>query len=186
MKTALTLLLFGSLISCGDLGTGFNDADGCSGYDEPSSSKYILPYSVGFKYEVTQGNCGGFSHQGVSKFAYDFSIPFGTSILASRSGVVSSIENSMGNSSADENHVFVTHSDGSEARYVHIKKDSIPFAVGETVLQGQKIAEASESFFHFDVRGSGSSIPVTFRNATEGRYGLRGGVSYLAEEYTNE
>ena len=60
------------------------------GYPDPSKSPYSLPYETGKSAECVQGNHGIFSHNAqnttVQIFAYDFSLDYGTEILAMRDG----------------------------------------------------------------------------------------------------
>lgn len=82
-----------SLASCGGSRNVINsEEDSCNGYPDPQSSAYVLPYEVGSAYEVIQGNCapkgGVWSHFDTMKYAYDFGMPIGTPILASRAGTV--------------------------------------------------------------------------------------------------
>ena len=59
-------------------------------YPEQSTSQYILPYSIGETYTVGQGNCTVGSHRASAgqQFAYDLIMPIGTTLIASRGGVV--------------------------------------------------------------------------------------------------
>lgn len=62
------------------------------GYPNPAASPYNLPFKEGITAECVQGNHGLFSHNAVGKscqiFAYDFSLAYGTEILAMRDGIV--------------------------------------------------------------------------------------------------
>jgi hypothetical protein len=54
-------------------------------YPEQGKSSYVLPWTVGETYRVVNTNCGrGQTHNGLARFAYDFQMPVGTIIRASR------------------------------------------------------------------------------------------------------
>jgi len=97
---------------------------GCTGgYPEQSTSLYILPYSVGSAYVVGQGNCTDGSHSEDQEYAYDFDMPIGTTIIASRAGTVIAVEERFddGNrTSGQENFVIVQHRDGTASGYYHL------------------------------------------------------------------
>ena len=56
------------------------------------------------------------------------------------------------------NHVFIRHSDGSESRFGHLRRDSVSVAIGDDVTCGTLIAQVGSSGFstgphlHFEVR----------------------------------
>lgn len=58
----------------------------CTGYLAQASSPYVLPYAIGRSFQVGQGNCTTRSHATGSpdEYSYDFLMPIGTSIVASR------------------------------------------------------------------------------------------------------
>ena len=194
----------------GSLGTRVPNSTvgGCflEDYPDPANSEYILPYQVGESYEVNQGNCGQFiTHRpvctgidingavvncGDGRYSYDFAMPIGVVILATRGGTVSLIKDGFPNSSnsIDENNfVSILHDDGTVSSYLHLSPNSIMVSVGDVVQQGDPIALSGSSGFtdpgfsnphlHFSVItppfdfctatvSSGCvTIPVTFRNA---------------------
>ena len=63
-------------------------------YPKESDSPYVLPWEVGKNYKVAQGNCteGSHSYGSYNQFAYDFTMPIGTKIVAIRSGIVVGVE----------------------------------------------------------------------------------------------
>jgi murein DD-endopeptidase MepM/ murein hydrolase activator NlpD len=123
--------------------------------------KYYLPFKKGGNYSVSQGYQGSVSHQ--NRFALDFSMPVGTDVLAAREGIVSVVvqNNSRGCASKDcaeyENFILVNHSDGSFAKYAHIKQNGALVKPGDSVSSGQHIAYSgdvgwtSEASLHFEV-----------------------------------
>src|SRR4051794_10420534 len=89
--------------------------DVCQGFAPSETSSYVLPYAVGSSYFVSGGNCetraGG--HLGVKKFGYDFDMPIGTPVTATREGVVLQTEarHLEGEISETGNYVVVLHAE---------------------------------------------------------------------------
>ena len=158
---------------------------------EWSDSDYILPYSIGHNYRVNQGNnntCGG--NQDSYKYGYDFDMPVGSVIVASRAGVVSEIRTNnpdgvnlvLGN----QNLVKILHDDGTTAGYSHIKQFSILVALDQVVQQGDALGLSGNSGYtnnfphlHFHVSTCDeptlpgcSTLLVKFSNTTENKCGL--------------
>lgn len=192
------LILVSALLwqSCGSRGLQPAAADGCDGYDDPSTSKYILPYQVGTAIEMGQGNCGPFTHWGIVRYAYDFGIDNNVTIIAVRAGTVIQVEMNASNDSKSNvkaNVIGIEHADGTVAEYVHLFPDSQKVSVGDSVVQGQEIAENGASgtyspHLHFQVYRSKArkqTIPVTFRN-TDKKHpnGLQTGETYEALAFT--
>jgi murein DD-endopeptidase MepM/ murein hydrolase activator NlpD len=144
---------------------------GCyvSDFQEPSKSKYILPYQAGEAYTVSQGVCGGITHTkdyGTykldSRYAYDLEMPIGAKIIASRDGKVINIQDFFSNDSSkmeEINYIFIRHKDRSIAIYLHLSPKGALVDVGDKVKQGDMIGIAGNSGFtgglahlHFDVR----------------------------------
>jgi murein DD-endopeptidase MepM/ murein hydrolase activator NlpD len=172
---------------------------GCLGRDQfgsPVSSQYVLPWPVGKSYTLNNSYCvptGGHRQQQ----AYDFLIPIGDTIVASRGGVVRQVkEDSPDNGQGtDHNHVMVAHSDGTVGFYAHLMQGGVLVGVGENVQQGQAIALAGHSgtpdvvHLHFGVYDSyppveGEDRAVNFRNMdgpTDCRGGLVNGATYTAQ-----
>ncbi len=197
--------------------------DGCykNQYPPASTSEYILPYTPGKTFTISQGNCGKFgTHRPICKakdasgdtilcgdrrYAYDFALPIGEKILASRAGIVSALEESFSNSSnssSETNYVVITHEDNTVAVYLHLSPEGVLVELGEMVAQGQEIAIAGNSGFtgsfphlHFDVLSppfnmcsneehSGcKTIPISFRNAEPQDFPLIEGKKYLAKPF---
>lgn len=159
-------------------------------------SSYVLPYPVGRSFVVGQGNCTDGSHEtGTDQaYAYDFDMPIGESIVASRAGTVLAVEESFAddsNISGQENFVLIRHSDETVTGYFHLTQNGGLVEEGTHVSQGEPIAQSgnsglsSEPHLHFEVLTSrdGNSIPVTFRNTRAHPNGLVEGQSYEAESY---
>lgn len=129
----------------------------------PSGFGFLLPWRDGSSWPVTQAH-GGFSHDGISQWAWDFGMPTGTPIVASHSGVV---RKKRGNSTRggcnsafiyDANYVTIDRGDGLESHYVHLSKVNV--AVGEKVERGQRIGLSGETGYscgahlHFQIQKS--------------------------------
>lgn len=181
------------LLGCGN---GLNEmslAGVCDGYGDYSTSLYKVPFAVGTAHKIAQGNCGPITHSGNDKYAYDFIMPIGTAIVAVRAGTVYKVvqDKTDGNGCASgDNHIYITHSDGTMARYVHLTHNGSRVNEGDTVTQGQTIASSGNTgcsggpHLHFQVDADISSrvsIPVTFSNVGENARGLISGRTYTAE-----
>lgn len=161
----------------------------CDGYGPAETSNYILPYPTGTSVKVTQGNCSATSHNGKSRYAYDFAMDIGNQIVAIRAGTVIEVEESKedGNGcSSGANFVRIRHTDNSEAIYVHLTKDGVIPTVNQVVNQGDYIAISGNTgcsggpHLHLQVEINDDSIPITFSNAGNNPRGLIDGSSYLA------
>jgi murein DD-endopeptidase MepM/ murein hydrolase activator NlpD len=195
------MLIF-SLIGCGGGGdSGSIESSGsetvtaatiCAGtsYPDPDTSEYVLPFPVGETYNVSQGNCGPFTHKEANNlhFAYDFEMAIGDTIVAARAGYVDIVKEDVedgtiggGLEADDKNWVRINHLDGTWASYLHIKKDGALVGVGDYVEQGQHIAlsgdtgisEKSIPHLHFHVFAWDITapdvfeiLPISFRNAS--------------------
>ena len=123
--------------------------------------QYHLPYSKNAVFTVSQGYQGSISHQ--NKFALDFSMPSGTTIYSSREGTVLDVveNNSQGCATQDcakyDNYIIIRHSDGSFAKYAHIKADGAVVAIGDVISLGQLIGYTGKTGWtdaptlHFEV-----------------------------------
>lgn len=105
---------------------------------------YHLPYPSGKSYNVDQGYFGDKTHQ--NKYALDFHMDTGSEVSAVRDGIVTKVveKNDRGCPSEHcnqfNNHILITHSDGSIADYSHLKKNGAKVKVGDKVLAGDIIA----------------------------------------------
>ena len=167
---------------------------------DPSLSEYVLPYPIGETFTVTQSNC--FPNGGHNlTFAYDFNTTMGDTIVASRPGVVTFVNDQYADTdwvSGHENNVFVGHSDGSRIRYTHLMQGGVLVGVGQNVVQGQPIGLSGNSgntggFPHLHLSAfrdntsfnRQNTIPINFCNAlgpVNNQNLLIGGQSYTAIE----
>jgi murein DD-endopeptidase MepM/ murein hydrolase activator NlpD len=190
----LTVSLFCFMLA--GCGNGLNEISltgVCDGYGDPMTSAYKVPYAVGTSHEIAQGNCGPASHNGNDKYAYDFIMPIGTAVIAARAGTVYKVvqDKNDGNGCASgDNHVYIQHSDGTMARYVHLTHNGSLVSEGDSITQGQTIASSGNTgcsggpHLHFQVDSDISSqisIPVTFSNVGENPRGLITGKTYTAQ-----
>ncbi|MEP4092324.1 peptidoglycan DD-metalloendopeptidase family protein [Reichenbachiella sp.] len=118
-----------------------------SPFGNPSESEYALPYNIGESYRMWQSYCHPqWSHK--NWFSYDFDMPMGTEILASRTGTViferDEFEDGT-NVSGNENFIFIQHIDGTVVHYVHLMKDGSLVSVGQKVEQGELIGLSGNS-----------------------------------------
>ena len=142
---------------------------------------YGLPYASGKSYRVLQGYGSRFSHTGLEEFAIDFDMPEGTSVHASRAGVVARVEesNSIGcwrdGCGKYANYIVILHSDGTTGEYYHLRQDGALVDVGDSVARGQRIGLSGNTghttmpHLHFAVYratewGNTQSIPVHFQS----------------------
>ena len=151
--------------------------------------EYRLPYEPGLTALVTQGYCGSYGHKGSRRFAYDFSLPMGTRVLAARAGrIIGAYDGSKDSDGGRSNYIKIEHEDGSLAYYAHLKFNSIVIKKGDMVERGDVIALSGNSgnstgpHLHFEVREASHSlntIPVAFKDATNTPTGfLQEGSAY--------
>jgi len=192
-----------AVVGCG----GGNEApksttsDDCAVFTAAAASPYVLPWTVGQAFTASPHAVRDTS---VQRFAIDVVMPIGTDVLAMRAGEVVRVEQSFfdgDTTPGHENHVFIRHADGSEARYFHVTHDGALVNPGDAVVQGQRIAlsghtgHSSEPHLHFDVTRTccttppdynhvpeGETLPLSFHNASpDSSCGLKDGVRYTAQ-----
>jgi murein DD-endopeptidase MepM/ murein hydrolase activator NlpD len=132
-----------------------------------NSREYYLPYEEGFASFVVQCNQGPFGHHKNGKNAIDFMMPINTHIVAARCGKVMEVVLSYPDNiqcpvteTCGQNYITIEHSDGTQAKYVHLKHDDNPMVlVGQYVERGQFIAFSGNTGYswmphlHFEVWG---------------------------------
>ena len=192
----ILLILFMWLLSCTP--SKSLAASPCAGdYSPQSSSAYILPYAVGKNIVVGQGNCTDGSHEinTFQAYAYDFDMPMGTAVVASRAGVVIKVVSQFADNtgvSGEENIIIIRHSDTRISGYYHLRQNSVLVGLGSTISQGQLIAKSGNSgdssapHLHFEVAvcEDCDTLPITFRNTRSHSNGLIEGQSYTALPFT--
>lgn len=164
------LVFYGIFIA---LGTGPNSQ---RLYVSPEMSPYKLPWANGVSRFVSQGNRSFTSHRDHILFAWDFWMPIGTEVLAARSGIVRTIEQSFEGIGLNSNFIVIEHEDGTRAMYAHIKKNGAAVNIGDEIKQGQLIAysgmvgQTINPHLHFVVfnKEETDSLPITFSDVADG------------------
>jgi murein DD-endopeptidase MepM/ murein hydrolase activator NlpD len=172
-----------------------DEIDECeSNYPSQEDSQYVLPYKTGSEFLVGQGNCTDGSHEINTEqaYAYDFDMPIGTDVIASRAGTVVVIvdqysENN--NKPGQENYLVIEHDDSSISAYYHLTKNGVNVDLGDTVSQGDLIAisgntgDSSEPHLHFEVAvcENCQTLPVNFKNTRKHTNGLNENEFYRAD-----
>jgi len=160
------------------------------------AARYVLPFTPGEAYELTQGNCGGKSHGGRFRYSYDFRMPSASPVLAARAGIVMTVRDGNPDGTrrvGDENFLILRHPDGELSRYIHLRQGGVLVEEGERVAAGDTIALSGNSgrsafpHLHFDVADRCGSdgcrtIPSAFLNADPPMPDGRGMVEALPLE----
>ena len=153
---------------------------------------YRYPWQSGVSYTVGQGNNNpAGSHNGVQSFAFDFSLPAGTTIRAARAGTVEWLQENLtatynpnlpdgpgntpfpgGSLQNWGNAVRIGHPGGFTSWYFHIQNNGVLVNVGDAVQQGQPIAtsgntgRSSGAHLHYQVQADstdwGQTVASTF------------------------
>jgi murein DD-endopeptidase MepM/ murein hydrolase activator NlpD len=139
---------------------------------EDTSYVYWLPYQENTSQLMVQGYLTKYSHK--TLVANDFKMKSGTTICASRAGVVVDVmeASNIGGLKDKENHwnyILIRHDDSSTAIYGHLQQNGAMVSIGDTVTQGQEIGVSGNTGYsafphlHFQVRNKeGIQIPVRF------------------------
>ncbi len=105
-----------------------------------------LPWTCDEVHHVTNGHNTN-SHTGMDAWAWDFGLAEGTDVRAAADGVVRLVkmDSSQGGCDGayanDANYVVVDFEDGTEALYMHLRKNSSTFQVGDEVKQGDLVGK---------------------------------------------
>jgi len=169
-------------------------------------SLYKLPFPTGTTYICTQGNNGSLSHTGNAQYAFDFSMPIGTPISASRGGTVHMVQEQWANGNCpyisgqgcnsncinNVNRIVINHGDGTYALYLHLTQNGSSVSIGQTIGQGQIIGYSGNSgcstnpHLHFMVMNSGAtyyqqSIQISFCDVYSNNGVPTSGNSYTSQ-----
>lgn len=128
-----------------------------------------------------------------NRIAFDFKMPMGARITASRAGeVVEVVEHYEDGdlSRGHNNRILIKHEDDSLAWYAHLQQESVLVEVGDRVAAGQPIGACGNTgntgnlpHLHFEVFRRQAyvytdAVAVSFRNA-DGPLDARGGLVAL-------
>lgn len=192
-RLALVLLVG----ACGADVTG--PAGECGPFPDWSTSPYRLPYPAGASYEMRQGNCSGFGHSGFWKHGYDFIMPIGEFVVASRGGTVGWARDGCSDGDMEcTNLITIQHADGNVTVYSHLTLGGVLVQTGSEVAAGDTIGRSgntgysTEPHLHFSLHpcndlpglpdaGFCPSLPVTFSNTDPNPGGLVAGRRYAAQ-----
>jgi len=164
-----------------------------------ATSKYKLPYTIGAKHLVAQGNTTGFGHSGFWRFGYDLKMDIGTEILAARGGIViHANDGTIDGNPNGTNLITILHDDDTVALYSHLTLNGVLVNSGDLVNQGDLIGLSGNTgntgglpHLHFSVHPCSGlpglpdetdcpTMPVTFRNTDANPMGLGTGLCYTA------
>lgn len=155
-----------------DLGDAGGDGDGAVADGAPDAAAdaapptghdFLLPWTGGVAFTVTQGHNTG-SHVGLSSWAWDFGMAIGTPVRAAHDGTVRLARGDSRTGgcdsafSADANYVVVDRGDGLESVYLHL--DSTTMRVGQLVRRGDIVGRSGETgwscgaHLHFQIQRS--------------------------------
>lgn len=128
----------------------------------PEGFNFHLPFKDGKTFKVSGDHS---SHNNpLTTFAWDFSMPVGTPLHASHSGVVRKLKkgSTRGGCSTsylyDANYVIIDRGDGLETNYVHLQ--SVAVEVGDVVKRGDFIGKSGQTGYscgahlHFHIQKS--------------------------------
>jgi hypothetical protein len=173
----------------------------CGEFPDWQTSSYVLPYSAGSTYSVSQANCSPGGHRGPYKYGYDFVMPIGTTVTAARAGVVAEIRMKFVDGQPGEgqsNWVKIRHADGTIAAYSHLTANGALIKIGDSVVAGQPIGLSGNTgntgglaHLHFHLCPCSEpvdcgTLPVTFRNTDANPDGLQPRRSYLALPFKSD
>jgi murein DD-endopeptidase MepM/ murein hydrolase activator NlpD len=152
-------------------------------YPDPMTSEYSLPFDSAVPRRLIQGNLEErrkpWKHYGDMAFAFDFEMPIGTTVKASRKGMVMFVRDEFSDEDHKNTHgnvMIILHEDGTAALYGHIKQHGALVRPHKIVDAGEPIAlsgnsgESPTPHLHFQVNESGDfskskTIPISFRDA---------------------
>jgi len=153
---------------------------------DDTSFIYHLPYEKNTKHLLVQGYFSRFSHK--NRAALDFKMKRGTTICATREGVVIRVKEDGNKGGWNKkyrpygNVIVIQHADGSRAGYWHLQFNGALVNVGDTVKQDQPIGLSGKTGYtlfphlHFIVwrfDGNGQWLQVGTRFQTNK------GIKYL-------
>jgi murein DD-endopeptidase MepM/ murein hydrolase activator NlpD len=141
--------------------------------------RVLLPFEARDTAFVSQGNNGRFTHQGASRFAFDFNVPIGTAIVAAAAGVVLQTQDMFDRSNDMDpdqyNFVLLDHGNGLLTEYGHLRYHGTRVRPTQRVAQGELIGYSGDTgmstgpHLHFAVvDASLQSQPACFLDVESG------------------
>lgn len=162
-------------------------------------SPFYLPWPAGITYRVIQGNSSVTGdHFGTEAYAWDFSMPEGSLLLAPRDGVVTMTKDDSNEGGYnyylgyEANYIVIAFGDGTQAVFLHLMYHGVLVQPGEHVVRGQPIGYSGTTGFsggphlHFAVEQYGTynrvtqSVPASFADI-----GDWDGVPLAGRSYTS-
>ncbi len=145
----------------------------------PSAFRVLLPFEARDTAFVSQGNGTRLTHQGASRFAFDFNVPIGTAIVAAAPGIVLQTQDTFDRSADMDpeqyNFVLVHHGDGVLTEYGHLRHHGTRVRPGQRVAQGELLGYSGDTgrstgpHLHFAVEDASlQSQPACFLDVESG------------------
>ncbi len=162
----------------------FNSIEGFVDAIHNDNYIYSLPFEVSQSFKMVQGYGGTFSHDDEENyFAYDFRMPVGTPVYATREGVIVRVKDGFARGGLDKtlrqkaNFIHIEHEDGTVGVYGHLMQSGAIVKVGDYVQRGQKIGYSGNTGYtgsphlHFAVvkvkrSGKFQSVQIKMRTPT--------------------
>lgn len=163
-------------------------------FGERLLSPYCLPFFQGDSYVLYQSYCSPPPGSHERRYAYDFLMPEGTEIIASRAGEVVEIQEDWPNDNrigGHENMVCLLHDDETIAVYIHLQEDGVDVELGDKIHKGGHLGWSGKSgdtngvaHLHFQVclrsgmcsyKTGEYTVPMNFAN-TDGPHDEAGGL----------
>lgn len=156
--------------------------------------RYRMPFGGAQPRTLAQGVDGDVGHRGDARYAFDFAMPWGTPVLAARSGrVIRVVDGHATGGLRPElhdqgNRVELLHADGTIATYAQLRRGAV-VELGQELATGERIGFSGDTGYsggphlHFGVwkreadLGS-ASVPVRFHDGSEQGFVPRVGVAY--------
>jgi len=114
--------------------------------------RYRMPFGGKLHRPLGQGVGGPYTHSGPGYYAFDFSMPWGTPVLAARAGKVIAVRDGRRSTGAASrsyeaaNAVEVLHVDGTIATYAHLQRGAL-VQEGQTVATGDPLGHSGDTGF---------------------------------------
>jgi len=130
---------------------------------------YQLPFPTGRRYKVSQGQKASSTHKKREAYAVDWNLRTGDPVHAARDGrVVGAGGWSKSKKRGRGNFIWVRHTDGTYAWYLHLMKDGVVVRRGQQIKTGQLIGYAGNTG-----KSSGPHLHFQVSVPTSGRYAFR-------------